>query len=229
MVDLRLTAPTPSAKFFKADAKAEGDCVVIGGFEADMSCNDLKLCRWFSVRLTPANASWAFEKHNEAYRAIASLELFGTLMCVMLFTCVNESKKATTIQFPGVTDNQGNEALMHKNMSSKFPLYIVLLELTEQLIARRIELELVWQARDSNKAADALTNEEFDQFSLEHRIEVDIASMKWLVLTSILKEAIELHRTIKTRKDTLKRSVVKPPALKRFKRKAEKLKLKEPW
>ena len=53
--------------------------------------------------------------------------------------------------------------------------------------------------------------------------------MKWLVLTSILKEAIELHRTIKTRKDTLKRSVVKPPALKRFKRKAEKLKLKEPW
>ena len=40
----------------------------------------------------------------------------------------------------GVTDNKGNEALLHKRMTSKFPLYIIPLELTELCIRRTLGL-----------------------------------------------------------------------------------------
>ena len=75
LVNLRVSAPIVLGRFFKADAKAEDDTVVVGGYEDD-GTGDLKKCRWFSVRLTRDNAEWAFVKQGEAYRVIASLELF---------------------------------------------------------------------------------------------------------------------------------------------------------
>ena len=59
-----------------ADAKAEGDLVVVGGFEI-VPGKQLDTSRWFSYRLDPSNAPWAFSKQGEAYRAIAALELFA--------------------------------------------------------------------------------------------------------------------------------------------------------
>ena len=68
---------------FRADAKAEGQEVRIGGWEC-LGGASPDTARWFSVDLNRQNAPWAFAR-GEPCRAIAALELFATLMCVMLF------------------------------------------------------------------------------------------------------------------------------------------------
>ncbi len=50
-----------------------------------------------------------------------------------------------------------------------------------------------WQRRDSNKAADALTNRDFTAFSLETRIVPDLANRKWLVMLGLGAEATGLY------------------------------------
>ncbi len=64
---------------------------------------------------------------------IASLELIAMLLYVMLFIEPRAVQTNGKLIMSGRTDNRGNEALMLKMMTSKFSLYVVLLELTEQL------------------------------------------------------------------------------------------------
>ena len=68
---------------FRADAKAEGEDVGIGGWE----CRGNKApseARWFSIKVTRQNFPWVFAR-GEPFRLIASLELLGTLLCWMVF------------------------------------------------------------------------------------------------------------------------------------------------
>ena len=67
---------------FKAAAKAEGEDVALGGWLCHPQ--GVKHSRWFAVRITRANAPWAYWA-GDATRAIASLELFASLLCVMVF------------------------------------------------------------------------------------------------------------------------------------------------
>ena len=68
---------------FRADAKAEGQDVVIGGWQT-LGGGRPAGAKWFSMRLTRANAPWAFAK-GEPFKTIAALELFGTLVAVKVF------------------------------------------------------------------------------------------------------------------------------------------------
>ena len=71
---------------FRSDAKAEGDLVTIGAYEThdeEGSPIETTAARWFSLKLDKHNAPWAFEK-GEPFRTIASLELLGSLLGVML-------------------------------------------------------------------------------------------------------------------------------------------------
>jgi len=213
-------------KYFKADAKAEGDDVTVAGYEV-IGEADLAHCRWFAFRLNQKNAPWAFAKQGEAYRAIASLELFASLLCIMLFIDEGTPDSKTFLTFTGISDNKGNEGLVRKHMTSKFPLYLVLLELTEQLLFRRTELDLKWQAREFNQAADDLSNFIFKDFSLDLRLDPKLDSLPWLVLPKLLHESIELHRIITERKASSK--MPSRPAFKSKKRKAEGLKTRDPW
>jgi hypothetical protein len=217
---------------FKADAKAEGDSVVVGGFES-VDGVDLSLSRWFSVTLSPTTAPWAFVKHGEAYRVIAALELFATLLCVMLFAPDNKHEGSVVITMPGVTDNQGNEALIVKNMTSKFPLFLVLMELTEQLQNRRLTVDLAWTPRETNQDADDLTNGKFNKFSPSLRIKPVLDQLPWIIFTTLMPEAIELHNIISEKKDRAKNtaSATKParPLLGGKKKVSKTRKLKVPW
>ena len=51
---------------FKTDARAEGDTVIVGGYELPDGCNNLKKVRWFSYRLDTTNAPWAFCENQHA-------------------------------------------------------------------------------------------------------------------------------------------------------------------
>ncbi|CAE8648411.1 unnamed protein product [Polarella glacialis] len=123
LVGLKFPLVQCGRTLFKADAKAEGDIVVVGGFENPLPGQTLLQCRWFSFALTVDNAPWAFVKHGEAFRAITALELFATLLCLMLFAPSAGLGANFVLELPCITDNQGNEALVVKCMTTKFPLY----------------------------------------------------------------------------------------------------------
>jgi hypothetical protein len=228
LVNLRIAAPVHLSRFFKADAKAEGDTVIVGGYEDDGSEN-LSCCRWFSVRLTRENAEWAFVKEGEAFRVIASLELFASLLCLMLFVAPNAGRSKASLCFYGVSDNQGNTALINKASTGRFPLYLILMELTEQLALRQISLDLVWQPRELNQSADDLTNEEFRSFSDQLRIPVVLSDLNWVVLPELYKEARDLHEEIQDRKNAKALQAKPPPSHKAHKAKRKGLRVTDPW
>ena len=50
-------------------------------------------------------------------------------------------------------------------MSTKFPLTLLLMELTEELKFRDLKLYLEWIRREDNMEADALSNEDWGDFN----------------------------------------------------------------
>ena len=81
-----------------------------------------------------------------------------------------QAKQTSRVAIKGCTDNQSNESLLKKLMTSKFPSTLILMELAEELTAKRCELKLHWLRRADNQIADDLTNQKFDAFGREFRI-----------------------------------------------------------
>ena len=231
LVSLRLLPGKSVGRYFKADARADGDEVHVGGFEVTDEKAGLKACRWFSFSLNRTNAPWAFVKEGEAFRVIASLEMFATILCVVLFVEPKPINATMLMTMSGVTDNEGNEALIVKNMTSKFPLYLMLIELAEQLSLRNMTVDLQWQRRDRNQAADDLTNGKFEEFSPQLRIGTELSKISWLVLPRILEEATALHEDVKSKKlENMSKGLErKTDSGKKRKRKAEGLRTSDPW
>jgi hypothetical protein len=148
----------------------------------------------------------------------------------MLFVEKQTLKSNTHLVFTGVTDNQGNAALIPKAMSSKFPLYVILLELAEQLHARSINLDLRWQSRVENQAADDLSNGIFRDFDSALRIDTSLSDLGWLILPKLYEEAVSLEHKIKERKVLLRSAATNVTAnSKGKKRKLPGLRETDPW
>lgn len=233
MVDLVVKPTKRSELVFKADAKAEGTDVSVGGFALgpDMSTMNAK---WFAYDLTPENAQWAFIKEGQAFRTISSLELFASLLCVMLFGGI--ARGPLNLSITCITDNQGNDALIRKNMTTKFPLFLILIELVEQLEKQGVILELIWQRRELNQDADDLTNKKFCNFNPELRMCPNLSDLPWIILPRLFDDAACLFARIADVRAAVKaKKVLKGNGLsslkpKRFK-KAKKagLRVTHPW
>ena len=65
-----------------------------------------KKARWWYIDVERSWAPWAFAKANDPQRVIATLELLGTLICVMLFHTKARDGKAGTLTLSGSTDNR---------------------------------------------------------------------------------------------------------------------------
>ena len=118
---------------------------------------------WFSLEGEKCWAPWAFAKGDPG-KVIAALELLATLVGVQLWVPDGGTKKTCRVAIRGKTDNQSNEALLKKTMTTKFPSTLILMELAEELSAKNCELQLQWVRRDLNQLADDLTNENFASF-----------------------------------------------------------------
>jgi len=115
-----------------------------------------------------------------------------------------DAKKTSRVAIRGYTDNQSNESLLKKAMTTKFPSTLVLMELAEELSAKNCELQLQWIRRDLNQLADDLTNENFANFDPNFRIDLKGETLEWRVLgrllrytTSYFEELGEAKRTKK--------------------------------
>ena len=204
-------------ELFRADAKAQGEVICIGGW-AIQDGPDTHSCRWFSERLTRTNAPWAFLA-GESFRAIASLELFATLVSLVLFkpTCSKGSLKISA-----GTDNLGNTHLVARLMSTKFPLCAILMEVAAVLMEGNHDLQLEWLPRLQNQEADNLTNEIFHGFSMERRVRFNMEAYEGLVLQAMLDLGMELYEDVrearKQKMSKAKRAKISEP-----------LRVSDPW
>ena len=195
---------------FRADAKAQGASVCVGGWEC-LQGRQPSEARWFSVELNKTSAPWAFSR-GEPFRTIASLELFATLLCIVAFGDQWPRGAGGSIMLRGITDNQGNQAVMSRLMTSKFPLVVILVELAAQLELRNIDLALDWVPRDQNEPADALSNGDFAMFDEKRRVHIDMGQTKWLLLPEILEVSADLYKDVQTAKARRKLGGTSVPA-----------------
>ena len=186
---------TFKGELYRADAKAQGDLVVVGGWELAHSDSPLG-CRWFSIRLNKHDIPWAYSR-GDPFKAIAALELLGTLLCIMAFQPQEAHPTGWRIAFTASGDNRSTGFALDKLSSTKFPLYLVLMELSEQLRIRNLLLSIAWRPRDENEEADALTNEVFGNFCPERRVHFTWGQLEFLVLPRLTKAAADLFHLVK--------------------------------
>ena len=188
-------------ELFRVDAKAEGETIVIGGWEVTKG-GKTEDARWFSIVLNRKNAPWAYVK-GQPFRSIASLELCAVLVATMLFgeRAVANGKRST-LTLGASTDNLGNTHVLTHFMSCKYPLSIVVMELAAQMKKFEMELNLGWVPRGQNVEADALTNSEFEGFDPDKRINVAFEDLPFLVMDRLMAKAAELDGEIKLAKSS---------------------------
>ena len=195
---------------FRSDAKAEGDCVVIGGWEVRTALGitvDQKDARWFKVELNRKNAPWAYRR-GEPFRVIAALELLGSLLSTVLFLGGRDGSDwvSGTISAGLTTDNQGNRFVLNRMMTTKFPLLAFLCEFATVLEERGCVLDLAWVPRDQNAEADAITNGDVEAFRPENEVHVDIEQMRFNVLTEMLELGDGFYEALEKDKAERKRA-----------------------
>ena len=210
-----------TGEIFRVDAKAEGDCVVIGGWESYGGCPPSE-ARWFAVELTKTSAPWAYSK-GEPFRTIAALELLGALFAFMLFKDDAAWLQGSAfVSLTGYTDNSGNTFLLDRLMTSKYPLVVILIEVAEQLAAENVGLALRWVPRLQNEEADALTNGCFEGFAPDRRIAARVEDMKFIALNGLMSKVGELMTEIAARKSSM-------PQISLRGSKKQKLRETDPW
>jgi hypothetical protein len=176
---------------FKTDARADENGAWVGGWEPHPS-GDLKHARWFALEVTRDWAPWAFTKNNPQ-RMIASLELLGTLLGVMFFSSSWTKGSKGCMVGQAITDNLGNSFVVAKQMTTKYPVTLLLMELTEWLKDLDMVLDLKWVPRDQNSEADSLSNMDLDSFNVLHRINIKPVDIPWKIMHNLLKASEELY------------------------------------
>ena len=197
---------------FFTDAKATEHGAWIGGF---LQSQDGSIIEWFSEEVLESWAPWLFIR-KDPKRVIASLELLATLVATRLWAKGLRKGARGTCWIKAGTDNLSNSYAVSKWMSTKYPLTILIMELSETLRTRGCELHLEWIPRERNQLADDLTNQDFKHFSLDSRVQFVGGDTRWLVLDGLMAKAQEFHMELAEER---KRKVTDPKPVKNKKRK----------
>ena len=215
---------------FRLDAKAEGEAVAIGGWRC-RGANRTKEASWFAISLNRRNAPWAFQK-GEAFRTIASLELLGVLVGLMVLVPDDDlalRNGTGLLTLSCGTDNLGNTYLLDRLLTTKYPLGVVLMEVAYQCRRRGLILRANWVPRLENQEADDLTNLDFKSFDPRRRLNVDLDSLKFGVLDRLFAEGDKYVAELAE----LKAEAARTPARGNLRRKkqmqGETLKERQPW
>ena len=192
--------PPCAEPLFYTDAKCADNLVVLGGWDSRSQPDKAK---WFSCRITPAEAPYLFDQQGRSHWASASAELLGTLAGLWAFGHLSPSDKPHQIPvvLPAVTDNRGNESLIKKGGTTKLPLMLFNMQLSHLLRISCLRLSLGWKPRSENDVADQLTNEVFKSVSMDNRVHFRMSDLpldlfnKLLSTRSQFIAVREHHRT----------------------------------
>ena len=190
-------APTDNGAIFRVDAKAEGMTVAIGGWAPTRdgygTINKAN-SKWFSIRLTPEDAPWAFAKGLPA-RNISALELLATTVALVLLSPPTLPGRGSVVA-TGLTDSQVASSVVSKGMSTTYPLCCVAMELAAQQEVRGLELGLEWAPREMNAEADALADGRVDGFDPRLRVGSSLAEIPWLALPELLNAGETFYKSL---------------------------------
>ena len=159
--------------------------------------------RWFSRALDETTAPWAYCR-GLPYRTIVTLELYATLLSVMIFAGTGSGAGTAdadvSLGVSGSTDNLGKVYALKKMMTMKYPLCVRLMGPSTQLQSRKLDLRLLWRPRAANQEADDLSNLDFRNFNPDLRVHTQVGDLQWLGLPGLLEEAGALFGRIKLNK-----------------------------
>ena len=144
-------------------------------------------------------APWLKCRQGNPKRVIAALEMLATLVAVKLWA--SDGSKGVQVMAEAFTDNKGNEFILKKGMSTKYPLTLLVMELCETMKAADLSVALRWVRRDDNQAADDLTNENFEKFDIEQRKSIGSGDIQWIVLDKLLVDSGNLYAEIRAAKE----------------------------
>ena len=215
-------------EMIRVDAKAEGMTVPVAGWRSDGLADTIS-ASWFGPTLTKANAPWVFAK-GEPFRVVATLELLAlTIGIIVLIPANKDTSASASIRVSGGTDSQGNDFLLKRYMTTKWPLGAVLIEAAEQCRQKRILFDAHWLPRLQNEEADALANGVFEGFDPARRVPVDMESISFLLLPRLLAdgEAFLKAREAEAEKKAAETATVEISSAKR--RKKVGLRESDPW
>jgi hypothetical protein len=128
----------------------------------------------------------------------------------------------------GWTDNKGNPAIHSRAMTTKYPLLLVLIELSAQSELRGLELDLGWAPREVNCEADALSNGQAKGFDPALRVHVRPSKIPWVYMREMEAAAKEFAGDVARTKQVLKLVPRSEVAAKR-RRAEDRLKFRDPW
>lgn len=214
--------PSVLGEVFRVDAMADADGIAIGSWETFVTTKTKK-ARWSHLRLDRTTAPFLYVKGEP----LSILELVASTVALMVFGPSGTWRKgAGRIAVTGFTDNLSNSYLLDKFLTTKFPACLVLMELSKQMDKYDLDLSLTWIPREQNEESDDLSKERFQKFDVKNRVEVNFATLDFLVLRRLLDAATELDAEICEKKSsktkTLSLAKDKTPA-------DERLRLTQPW
>ena len=131
----------------------------------------------------------------------------------------------------GITDNLSNSFAVARLMTSKFPSVVILAELAEQLRQRQAELGLVWDPRDQNEEANALTSQGYGRFREDLRVRVDLSGIRRFVLNDLTHTAELIYEEVKGARELKKAGAPALAGAGRVgkRRLEERLRARSPW
>ena len=97
-------------------------------------------------------APWLRMKKGNPKRVIAALEMLATLVAIKLW--LGDGGKKLDLYTEAFTDNRGNEFILKKGMSTKFPIALLVIEVSETLRSLNATADLKWIRREENQRAD---------------------------------------------------------------------------
>ena len=106
------------------------------------------------------------------------------------------------------------------------------MELAVQLDLVGVDLQLQWVPRAQNQPADDLTNDRFEDFREENRVEVDFEKLPFKVMGKLLDKAGQLDselRLFKTSKEAKLAQLKETSTAAGGKHKKGELRWKDPW
>eukprot|EP00438_Fugacium_kawagutii_P018198 Skav226142 [mRNA] locus=scaffold1047:606146:609121:- [translate_table: standard] len=159
---------------FRTDAKCEDGRVVVGGWSLADGV-DTKKARWFSLEINPIQAPWLFQGENlSSSWASTAAELLAALIALKVFgvgSGLPPGSHFQVLRCTGGVDNKATDALTSKKLSTKLPVMIILIEYLNHCEKVGLRCQLDWRPRETNVAADDLTNGRFDKFSAGLRVQ----------------------------------------------------------
>ena len=186
----------------RVDARAEGSTIGLGGWlprEDEKGEITKGRSPWFAVNLNERTAPWAYCRSGEPYRTIAALEAMAVLLSVIAFGPMLPSSQQTLLTVTGITDNRGNSFGFSRLVSTRFPLAVVVMELSAQLEKKNWRLDMQWAPRDLNQEADALSNGNTAGFHPENRVEIDPEKTPWIILDRMMHHGLKFEEERKKR------------------------------